>query len=88
MDAALDLSRKRVDVCVVDEAARCGVAARRRLRDPQDHGSFEDVTQHPQLRDVLAEPFPLGGFIEGEALGVTPLERVLASQFPACPAPW
>src|SRR5215213_3900111 len=39
----------------------------RRLLDPQDHGSLEDITLHPQLSDLTAQPLQLGVVILRQA---------------------
>src|SRR4249919_658754 len=49
----------------------------RRLLDPQDHGSLEDVALHPQLGVLPLELHQTSTFIGGEALGLTPLDLVL-----------
>ncbi|GAA0341975.1 protein of unknown function [Micropruina glycogenica] len=38
----------------------------RRLLHPQDHGTLEDITLHPQLCDLGPEPFQLLVIIGGE----------------------
>src|SRR3990170_4756633 len=45
----------------------------RRLLDPQDHGSLEYITLHPQLVDVLAQLVQLGPLVNGEAFPLAPL---------------
>src|SRR3990170_6294985 len=45
----------------------------RRLLDPQDHGSLEYITLHPQLGDVLAQLVQLGPLVDGEAFLLAPL---------------
>lgn len=39
----------------------------RRLLDPEDHGSLEDTTLHPQRRDLLAQLLELLTLIAGQA---------------------
>src|SRR5215213_9768343 len=38
----------------------------RRLLDPQDHGSLEDITLHPQLGDLGAQPLELLDVVAGQ----------------------
>jgi hypothetical protein len=54
--------------------------------NPQDHGSLEDITLHPQLSD-LSQSTHVGGIDTG-ALGLlTPARRSFFTQFPNVPAP-
>src|SRR5215217_1131572 len=48
----------------------------RRLLDPQDHGSLEDITLHPQLGDLLAQPRKLSAFVDVQADGLAALDPV------------
>src|SRR5215207_4085333 len=42
-----------------------------RLLDPQDHGSLEDITLHPQLRVLPFELLKASAFIDAETLAPT-----------------
>src|SRR5215213_3831141 len=41
----------------------------RRLLDPQDHGSLEDITLHPQLSYLTTQPLQLGVVVLRQARG-------------------
>src|SRR2546428_4615374 len=57
----------------------------RRLLDPQDHGSLEDITLHPQLHDIATELVKLASLIARESLSVTPRDLVLVHPVPKRP---
>src|SRR3954454_457531 len=48
----------------------------RRLLHPQDHGSLEDITLHPQLRVLPLEPDQTSALVDGHALLLAPLDPV------------
>src|SRR5680860_101446 len=48
----------------------------RRLLDPQDHGSLEDITLHAELGVLPLQLLETSALVDGQAFGLAPLDPV------------